>query len=255
MAKNDDAKQDELVKREDEKEIALMQQKIDVFTSELNESYMDAIQAYCSSGYKKSLARLLCYLDENRRLKALKDLEEDNPTLADEVKKLYEQIEDKSPENPEVMAEAAQALGKSNIEEFSISFLEKEYVEKKLNQVLIFKKAETYCETNPILEMNLKNAAHTVDDILLLDDRSVQRFLREISSEDLARVMHDLPSDSEVSQKIYRNMSRRAAAMLQEEIEFMGPVRQIDIHDASRKVSMILQKLEKDGEIILPRYI
>ncbi|MFY9377340.1 MAG: FliG C-terminal domain-containing protein, partial [Peptococcia bacterium] len=60
-------------------------------------------------------------------------------------------------------------------------------------------------------------------------------------------------SSEEVSDKIKKNMSRRAAQMLEEEISFLGPVRLRDVEDAQQRIVNIIRRLEESGEIIISR--
>ncbi|MCL6560448.1 MAG: flagellar motor switch protein FliG, partial [Firmicutes bacterium] len=87
--------------------------------------------------------------------------------------------------------------------------------------------------------------------IIQLDDRAIQQVLREVNSKDLALAMKG--GNEEVSSRIYRNMSKRAADMLREEIEFMGPVRLKEVEQAQQKIVNIIRKLDESGEIIISR--
>jgi flagellar motor switch protein FliG len=85
------------------------------------------------------------------------------------------------------------------------------------------------------------------DYILKLDDRSLQRILREI---DMADVSMSLKGENEtVQEKIFRNMSKRAAEMIKEEMEFMGPVKFKNVKNAQNKVLLVLRELQYTGEI------
>ena len=89
------------------------------------------------------------------------------------------------------------------------------------------------------------------EDIVTLDDRSIQKVLREVDTKDLALALKTASED--VAGRIYRNMSKRAADMLKEDIEFMGPVRLRDIEEAQQKVVATIRRLEEAGEIIISR--
>jgi flagellar motor switch protein FliG len=89
------------------------------------------------------------------------------------------------------------------------------------------------------------------EDIILLDDRSIQKVLREVDSKDLAMALKT--ASEEVSARIYKNMSKRAAEMLREDIEYMGPVRLRDIEETQQKIVAIIRRLEDMGEIIIAR--
>jgi len=88
------------------------------------------------------------------------------------------------------------------------------------------------------------------DDILLLEDRSVQRVLREVDTKDLAVALK--AADDEVKSKIFKNISERAAAMIQEEIDYMGPKRLSEVEAAQMTVVEVIRNLEEAGEIIVP---
>ena len=104
---------------------------------------------------------------------------------------------------------------------------------------------------HPDLAEEIKKRMFVFEDIVLLDDRSLQLVLREIESKDLAHALK--ASSNEVGGKIYKNMSKRAADMLREEIEYMGPVRIRDVEEAQQKIVNVIRKLEEAGEIIVSR--
>lgn len=104
---------------------------------------------------------------------------------------------------------------------------------------------------NPELAEEIKRRMFVFEDIVLLDDRSLQLVLREIESKDLALALK--ASSNEVAGKIYKNMSKRAADMLREEIEYMGPVRIRDVEEAQQKIVNVIRRLEESGEIVVAR--
>jgi flagellar motor switch protein FliG len=90
------------------------------------------------------------------------------------------------------------------------------------------------------------------DIIVKLDDRAIQKILREIDSQDLAVSLKN--QDKTVQEKIFRNMSKRAAQMLQEDMEYTGPVRLMDIKERQEKILDIIRRLDQSGEINLSYY-
>lgn len=104
---------------------------------------------------------------------------------------------------------------------------------------------------DPELAEEIKRLMFVFEDIVQLDDRSIQRVLREVDSKELALALKG--ASEEVFNKIRRNMSKRAADMLKEEIEFMGPVRLRDVEEAQQKIVNIIRKLEEAGEIVIAR--
>ena len=89
------------------------------------------------------------------------------------------------------------------------------------------------------------------EDILMLDDRAIQRVLRDVDNNDLAIALKG--SGEQVQNAIFNNLSKRLAAMIKEDMEFMGPVRMKDVEEAQQKIVNIIRKLEDSAEIIISR--
>jgi flagellar motor switch protein FliG len=106
-------------------------------------------------------------------------------------------------------------------------------------------------EEDPELAEEIKKRVFVFEDIVLLDDRSIQKVLREVDTQDLAKALKGV--DAEVQEKIYRNMSKRASALLREDMDFMGPIRLRDVEESQQKIVNIIRKLEESGDIIVAR--
>ncbi|MZP30533.1 flagellar motor switch protein FliG [Heliobacterium undosum] len=104
---------------------------------------------------------------------------------------------------------------------------------------------------DPELAEEIKKRMFVFEDIVMLDDRSIQQVMREVDTKDLALALKG--SSDEVVQKIFRNVSKRAGEMLREDMEFMGPVRLRDVEEAQQRIVNIIRKLEEAGEIIVAR--
>ena len=89
------------------------------------------------------------------------------------------------------------------------------------------------------------------EDILKLDDRSIQMVLREVDSKDLGLAMRG--ASTEVQSKILDNMSQRGAEMLREEMEYMPPQRRRVVEEAQTKIVGVVRKLEDSGELVISR--
>jgi flagellar motor switch protein FliG len=104
---------------------------------------------------------------------------------------------------------------------------------------------------NPELAEEIKRKMFVFEDINSLDDRSMQRVLKEIDNKVLSVA---LKGTTEVlREKFFRNMSKRAATMLSEEMEYMGPVRLKDVDESQQKIVNIIRDLEDRGEVFLSR--
>ena len=104
---------------------------------------------------------------------------------------------------------------------------------------------------NPELAEEIKQLMFVFEDIILLDDRSVQLVVREVDTKELALAMK--ATNEDVTAKIYKNMSKRAADMLKEEISYMGPVKIRDVEEAQTKIVNVIRTLEERGEIVIVR--
>lgn len=101
------------------------------------------------------------------------------------------------------------------------------------------------------LSEEIRKRMFVFEDIVILDNRSIQRVIREIDNSQWAVALKG--ASEEVKEVIFSNMSKRLVEMINEDIEFMGPVRLRDIEDAQQNVVNVIRKLEEDGEIIIPR--
>jgi flagellar motor switch protein FliG len=110
---------------------------------------------------------------------------------------------------------------------------------------------ESLEDDDPELAEEIKKRMFVFEDIVLLDDRSIQKLLREVDQQELAKALKAV--DTEVQDKIFRNMSKRAASLLKEDMEFMGPIRLKDVEEAQQKIVNIIRKLEEAGEIVVAR--
>ena len=103
----------------------------------------------------------------------------------------------------------------------------------------------------PELADEIRKKMLVFEDILLLDDRAIQRVLRDVPTDDLALALKS--TNEQVQNAIFNNMSKRLAVMIKEDMEFMGPVRMKDVEEAQQKIVNIIRKLEDTGEIIISR--
>jgi len=110
---------------------------------------------------------------------------------------------------------------------------------------------ESLEEEDPELAEEIKKRMFVFEDIVLLDDRAIQKVLREVDQQELGKALKSV--DNEVQDKIFKNMSKRAANTLKEDMEFMGPIRLKDVEEAQQKIVSVIRKLEEQGEIVVAR--
>ena len=110
---------------------------------------------------------------------------------------------------------------------------------------------ETLEIEEPELADEIRKKMFVFEDILLLDDRAIQRVLRDVDNKDLGVALK--VANDEVKNVVFKNLSKRLAAMIQEDMEFMGPVRMKDVEEAQQKIVGVIRKLEDSGEIVISR--
>lgn len=104
---------------------------------------------------------------------------------------------------------------------------------------------------NPELTEEIKKLMFVFEDIVMIDDRSLQLVLRDVDTKDLSLALK--ATNPEVQAKVFKNMSKRAGDMLREEIEYMGPVKIRDVEEAQQRIVGVIRKLEDKGDITISR--
>ncbi len=110
---------------------------------------------------------------------------------------------------------------------------------------------ETLEIEEPELADEIRKKMFVFEDILLLDDRAIQRVLRDVDNNDLGVALK--AANEDVQNVIFKNMSKRLSAMIKEDMEYMGPVRMKDVEEAQQKIVGIIRKLEDSAEIVISR--
>ncbi|MEA4883645.1 MAG: flagellar motor switch protein FliG [Clostridia bacterium] len=155
---------------------------------------------------------------------------------------------------PEVIKEVESVLERKlttfGTQEFSAAGGVKSLVEVLQNvdratEKVILEKLE---EENPDIAEQIKNLMFVFEDVVYIDDRYVQMVIREVDSKDLALALK--VASAEVKDKITKNMSERAAAMLKEELEYLGPVRLRNVEEAQTKIVAVIRRMEEAGQIV-----
>lgn len=108
---------------------------------------------------------------------------------------------------------------------------------------------ETLQESEPTLAEEICKLMFMFDDLTRVDDRGIQRVLKEVEQKELALALK--AAGQEVAAKIFKNMSARASELLEEEIDYLGPVKLRDVEAAQQKIVSIVRQLEEAGEILI----
>jgi flagellar motor switch protein FliG len=104
-------------------------------------------------------------------------------------------------------------------------------------------------QKDPELATEVKNLMFVFDDILLLDDKSMQRVLKKVDVKDLSMALKG--TGNEIRTKVFHNVSERVAQLIQEEMDFMGPVRLRDVEEVQQRIVDVVSSLEEEGEIVI----
>jgi flagellar motor switch protein FliG len=103
----------------------------------------------------------------------------------------------------------------------------------------------------PDLAEDIKKHMFVFENITMLDDRSIQRVMKEVDSKELALALKG--ASEAVKQRIFKNMSSRAADMLREDMSVSGPVRLRNVEEAQQRIVKLIRRLEEADEIVISR--
>jgi flagellar motor switch protein FliG len=119
----------------------------------------------------------------------------------------------------------------------------------KLNNAVAKNILESIEQKQPQLALEIKRLMFLFEDLIYIDDRGIQRVLREVDKKDLAMSLK--VADEKLQNRIFANMSERARDLLKEEISYMGPVRLKEVEAAQTRIVEIVKQLEDQGEIVV----
>ncbi len=218
---------------------------------ELRKTDPDQILNFIQNEHPQTISLVLAYLDPEQSASILSGLSEEKQT---QVAKRIAVMERTS---PEVIKEVERVL-----ERKLSSLMTNEYSQAggidSIVDILNLSDRGTEKQIldeldsdDPELAEEIKQQMFVFEDITLLTDRDIQAVLRRIDSDDLALALKG--AGDEVADKIYSNQSSRAANMLQENIEYLGPVRISDVEEAQQRIVNEIRRLEEEGEIVVER--
>lgn len=204
-----------------------------------------------SNEHPQTIALILCYLQPDKSAQIMSALSEEmqaevafrvatmNNTSPDMVKEIEKVLDSKL--SSVIRTESTSIGGIKSLVDI-LNQVDRT-TEKNITEGLEREDAE--------LAEKIKESMFVFEDIITLDDVSIQRILREVDNKELALALKGCSED--VQEAIYRNQSNRAAATLKEDMEFLGPVRLMDVEKAQQKIVSIIRRLDESGEIIMAR--
>lgn len=206
---------------------------------------------FIQNEHPQTIALVLSYLDPEQAGQILSALP---PEMQAEVAKRIATMDSTS---PEIISQVEQVLERNISSSFTEDYTQTggiQAVVEVLNGVdrsterTILDALEIQ---DPELADEIKKRMFVFEDIVTLDNRAIQRVIREVENEDL-RLALKVSSD-EVKEIIFKNMSQRMAETFKEEMEFMGPVRLRDVEEAQTRIVSVIRRLEEVGEIVIAR--
>lgn len=104
---------------------------------------------------------------------------------------------------------------------------------------------------NPSLAEEIRKRLFVFEDIITLEDAAIQKVVQEVDKRDLALAVKG--SNTEVQERIFQNISKRAGELLREEILYLGPIRLRDVEEAQQRIVAVIRQLDEEGSIIISR--
>jgi len=206
---------------------------------------------FIQSEHPQTIALILSYLDPEQAGQILSALEED--VQAD----IASRIATMDSTSPDIISEVEQVLERNIASSLTQDYTETggiQAVVEVLNEV-DRSTERTILDTleiqDPELAEEIKKRMFTFDDIVILDNRAIQRVIREVDNDDLKLALR--AASDEVKDVIFQNMSQRMKETIQEEMEYMGPVRLRDVEEAQTRIVGTIRRLDEIGEIVIAR--
>jgi len=207
------------------------------------------LASFLSKEHPQTIALILSHLSPDQSAEVLNEFKEDlridsiqriaklgkvSPTLLSQIEHVVDEIAETTLSQDMAIAGGAQLV--ANILNRSTNASAKAMLES--------------IETRDFeLAVQIKRLMFLFEDIVTIDDRAIQRILRDVDKRDLALSLK--VSDDNIKQKIFKNMSERAAEVVKEELEFMGPVKLKEVESAQIRIVDIIKQLEDQEEITI----
>jgi flagellar motor switch protein FliG len=213
----------------------------------LQEVDPNQLMAFLQKEHPQTIALVMTQLNPLQAATVLADLP---PTLQVEVMHRLAQMERVSPETIKAVekvlesridfSQGGQRLGGIKAAAEILNLIGQRYEKHILNGI---------AKENPELATEIKNLMFVFEDIATLDDRSIQKILKEVDHKELALALKT--ATDELRNRILANMSKRASDLVIEELKFMGPVRLREVEEVQQKVIDIIRRLEDEGQIVI----
>lgn len=213
----------------------------------LKKSDSAQLASFLSKEHPQTIALILSHLTPDQSADVLSEFKDDlrtdvimriatigkvSPQLVSEIEHVVDQIAEQT-----LSQNLAQAGGSQLVAN----------ILNKSNNALAKAMLENIEEKKPDMALEIKRLMFLFEDIVLIDDKGIQRILRDVDKKDLALALK--VADEKIRAKIFKNMSERAAAVVKEELEYMGPVKLKEVEGAQMRIVDVVKELESNEEI------
>ena len=210
-----------------------------------HQKIVDALESYITNGWAQTLAKLLVYMGAKRSNETLKKLPSE---LHDRVAAQYKTIKGEKRTDADIVSAVEFALKNSGFYGETLAKDATENLSQAQTREILLACKKMY-KNDPILTISIENFTLTIKDICAMSDLDTQRFLRRVDVHKLAIAITD---ETDVQQKIFKNVSSRAATMIQEDIEFCGALlNSREVEKAKKEVLKTMKKLAIAGCITI----
>jgi len=207
------------------------------------------LSKFIQNEHPQTIALILAHLSASQAAELISALPEDMRT---EIIIRMANLEEISPEIVKkiagVLDQKLEALGSYSLEEYggvkAVSELFNRMDRRASRNVL-----EQIESRDPELAASIRDLMFVFEDILLIDDQGIMEILKRVDKKSLAMALKG--SNDELRTKFFRNMSQRAAEMLKEEMEYLGPIRVKEVEKAQHEIVEVVRNLEEEGVIVI----
>jgi flagellar motor switch protein FliG len=215
----------------------------------LQRAESDNLLTFIQEEHPQTIALILCHLSHHKASEILIGLQMEKQL------EVIKRIANMEQTNPEVIREVEQGL-ESRLSNMLMQSMEKAGGVPTVSEILNLADRATEktimegLETDdPDLVEEIRRLMFVFEDIKLVNDKGIQSVLKEIENDELSLALKT--ASEQLQQKIFTNMSERAASMVQEDMEFMGPVRVSDVEAAQQRIVDIVRRLEESGDVMI----
>ena len=232
------------MKREVSVEAKKAQVMVEQAMGDITRATRKVLMDYVSKMYVVSFAKAIAYLglESEDALDLLNSMDEENHRQVEAFAKGYQKSD------AQVISEVEHIVAASGMDFTDDYKIIKENITLS-GKTFAENAVHNFQKETPIFKKKIEDCLFCFEDFQYLDDRAIQKVLRETDMQELAKALKG--ASTEVQAKIFRNMPQRSANMLKEDMEWMGPVRTQDVEAAQANLVKIVFRLSNNGDILL----